>query len=67
MRRIDACHKDEALSLVLANVYFHYAPDKWFEDEVKPQLLGYAHLSDTQTVKLAFRWINIRNQKKSYN
>nr|QNO42561.1 hypothetical protein MMHALIEK_00037 [Methanosarcinales archaeon ANME-2c ERB4] len=26
------------LSPVLANVYLHYALDKWFEDEVKPQL-----------------------------
>nr|QNO48872.1 hypothetical protein JECKPIEH_00011 [Methanosarcinales archaeon ANME-2c ERB4] len=26
------------LSPVLANVYLHYALDKWFEDKVKPQL-----------------------------
>ncbi|HDN65407.1 MAG TPA: hypothetical protein ENF23_03790 [Methanosarcinales archaeon] len=32
------------LSPVLANVYLHYALDKWFEDEVKPQLLGSAQL-----------------------
>nr|QNO42328.1 hypothetical protein KODGCDNG_00015 [Methanosarcinales archaeon ANME-2c ERB4]QNO43037.1 hypothetical protein HGKCJMEE_00015 [Methanosarcinales archaeon ANME-2c ERB4]QNO43215.1 hypothetical protein IMGOGGGD_00015 [Methanosarcinales archaeon ANME-2c ERB4]QNO43760.1 hypothetical protein ALLGJMBF_00012 [Methanosarcinales archaeon ANME-2c ERB4]QNO43840.1 hypothetical protein HEAIHDEL_00002 [Methanosarcinales archaeon ANME-2c ERB4] len=32
------------LSPVLANVYLHYALDKWFEDEVKQQLLGYAQL-----------------------
>ena len=32
------------LSPVLANVYLHYALDKWFEEEVKPQLLGSAQL-----------------------
>jgi group II intron reverse transcriptase/maturase len=32
------------LSPVLANVYLHYALDKWFEDVVKQQLLGYAQL-----------------------
>ena len=32
------------LSPVLANVYLHYAIDKWFEDEVKQQLPGYAQL-----------------------
>ena len=32
------------LSPVLANVYLHYALDKWFEDVVKPQLTGYAQL-----------------------
>ncbi|MEA1999099.1 MAG: reverse transcriptase domain-containing protein [Euryarchaeota archaeon] len=38
------------LSPVLANVYLHYALDKWFEEEVKPQLPRYRHsLSDTQT------------------
>jgi len=31
-------------SPVLANVYLHYALDKWFEEEVKPQLLGSAQL-----------------------
>jgi RNA-directed DNA polymerase len=30
------------LSPVLANVYLHYALDLWFENEVKPQLLGFA-------------------------
>ena len=32
------------LSPVLANVYLHYALDKWFEDEVLPQLTGFARL-----------------------
>ena len=32
------------LSPVLANVYLHYALDKWFETEVLPQLTGYAQL-----------------------
>ncbi|RZB30946.1 MAG: hypothetical protein AEth_00900 [Candidatus Argoarchaeum ethanivorans] len=32
------------LSPVLANVYLHYALDRWFEDVVKPQLTGYAQL-----------------------
>jgi len=32
------------LSPVLANVYLHYALDKWFVDVVKQQLLGYAQL-----------------------
>jgi group II intron reverse transcriptase/maturase len=32
------------LSPVLANVYLHYALDKWFEDVVKQQLLGSAQL-----------------------
>jgi RNA-directed DNA polymerase len=32
------------LSPVLANVYLHYALDLWFENEVKPQLTGFAQL-----------------------
>jgi len=32
------------LSPVLANVYLHYALDLWFENEVIPQLTGYAQL-----------------------
>jgi hypothetical protein len=32
------------LSPVLANVYLHYALDTWFEDEVLPQLTGFARL-----------------------
>lgn len=32
------------LSPLLANVYLHYALDKWFEDEVLPQLTGFAQL-----------------------
>lgn len=32
------------LSPILANVYLHYALDLWFENEVKPQLFGYAQL-----------------------
>jgi len=32
------------LSPVLANVYLHYALDKWFENEVLPQLTGFARL-----------------------
>ncbi|PXF62068.1 MAG: hypothetical protein C4B59_00155, partial [Candidatus Methanogaster sp.] len=31
------------LSPVLANVYLHYALDKWFEDVVKQQLPRYRH------------------------
>nr|AAU43691.1 reverse transcriptase/maturase [uncultured archaeon GZfos26D8]QNO53172.1 hypothetical protein NDOAJMFA_00022 [Methanosarcinales archaeon ANME-1 ERB6] len=32
------------LSPVLANVYLHYVLDKWFENEVLPQLTGFARL-----------------------
>jgi RNA-directed DNA polymerase len=32
------------LSPVLANVYLHFALDKWFETEVLPQLTGFAQL-----------------------
>ena len=32
------------LSPALANVYLHYALDKWFETEVLPQLNGFARL-----------------------
>nr|QNO46941.1 hypothetical protein CLAIAILK_00002 [Methanosarcinales archaeon ANME-2c ERB4] len=32
------------LSPVLANVYLHYALDTWFENEVLPQLTGFARL-----------------------
>ena len=32
------------LSPVLANVYLHYALDEWFENEVLPQLTGFARL-----------------------
>jgi len=32
------------LSPVLANVYLHYALDNWFENEVLPQLTGFARL-----------------------
>lgn len=32
------------LSPMLANIYLHYALDKWFEEEVKPNLKGYAQL-----------------------
>jgi group II intron reverse transcriptase/maturase len=32
------------LSPMLANIYLHYALDKWFEEEIKPKLKGYAQL-----------------------
>lgn len=32
------------LSPLLGNVYLHHALDKWFEREVKPQLMGHARL-----------------------
>lgn len=32
------------LSPILANVYLHYALDKWFENKVLPQLTGFARL-----------------------
>ena len=32
------------ISPILANIYLHYILDKWFEEEVKPQLKGYAQM-----------------------
>jgi len=32
------------VSPILANIYLHYALDKWFEEEVKPHCKGEAHL-----------------------
>ena len=32
------------LSPILANIYLHYAPDLWFENEVKPRMRGRATL-----------------------
>lgn len=32
------------LSPLLGNIYLHYALDQWFEREVKPRLVGTAHL-----------------------
>ena len=32
------------LSPLLANVYLHYVLDEWFEDEVKPRLIGEAYM-----------------------
>jgi RNA-directed DNA polymerase len=33
----------QTISPLLANIYLHYVPDEWFENEVKPRLRGEAH------------------------
>jgi RNA-directed DNA polymerase len=33
----------QVISPLLANIYLHYVLDKWFEEEVKPRLMGQAY------------------------
>jgi hypothetical protein len=40
----DGVPQGASLSPLLANVYFHYVLDQWFEHEVKPKLKGEAYL-----------------------